>query len=97
MKDSSLHNLDNALARVSDKMVHTDKGSFVRVDDLKEAMADTREAMIEEALRSRPRTMREAKRMARQDPELQKAFSYDRMEPPGRSVPATEVRTSSRT
>ena len=91
-----LHNLDTALERIQDKMVHTDKGSYVKVDDLKEAMAEGREAAIREAVKPQPRTMAQARRMIRQDEELMEHFKYDRMAPPGKSVPAMETQPPSR-
>jgi hypothetical protein len=85
----NLHNLNDALAYLEGKAVHTSQGTFVRMEDVKEAMQTAADARaIERATAPQPKTMAQAKRMVRMDEGLMKEFQSDKVAPPGHSVPA---------
>lgn len=93
---SPLHSLDQALETIGKEIVHTDKGSFVRVDRLKEVMRSNGEAsLIGAAMAPRPKTFAEARRMVYQDEELMELFDHS-PKAPGASVPAMESQPPSR-
>ena len=92
-----LHNLNDALAYLESKAVHTGQGTFVRMDDVKEAMRQAADARaIERVTAPRPKTMEQAKRMIRSDEDLLKEFQSNKIAPPGHSVPAIVPESPSR-
>jgi len=92
-----LHNLNDALAYLDKKAVHTNQGTFVRLEDVKEAMQTVQDTRaIERATAPRPKTMEQAKQMVRQDEDLMKEFQTDKVAPPGHSVPAMVPESPSR-
>jgi hypothetical protein len=63
--------IDSVLETLDDKVIRTDEGSFIRVDDLREYERQVREMKQEEAQKVKPKTFREARALAMADPELQ--------------------------
>jgi len=63
--------IDQVLEFLDDKIIRTDEGSFIRVDDLKKFNDQVREMKEDQAQKPRPKTFREARLMAMADPELQ--------------------------
>jgi hypothetical protein len=55
------------------KIVRTDQGSFINVDDLREFHKQVHEARKEQAQRPKPKTFAEARGMAMRDPAVQAA------------------------
>jgi hypothetical protein len=88
--------LDAALMLLESRIVHTDQGSFVSVDDLKEAMYRKRDEALAHAMRPRPRTFAEARRLAYRDEDLMALFDHDSIAPPSSSVTAMETQPPSR-
>jgi hypothetical protein len=62
--------IDRVIAALDDKIVRTDQGSYIKVDDLKEFQRQVREMKEEEAKKVKPKTFAEAKRMAMADPDM---------------------------
>jgi hypothetical protein len=67
--------IDQVFEVLDDKIVRTDQGSFIKVDDLKEFHKQVREASAEQrqALIGRPKTFAGARELAKKDPLLQPA------------------------
>jgi len=63
--------IDHVLEYLDDKIVRTDQGSYIRVDDLKDFQRQVREMKEEEAGKPKPKTFAEARRLAEADPNLQ--------------------------
>lgn len=60
--------IDKVFEVLDDKIVRTDQGSFIKVDDLKEFHKQVREAKAEEQTRPRPRSFASAREQAKRDP-----------------------------
>lgn len=72
------------LERVS---IRTSTGNFVKTEDARRLVEELRDKRQEEAQGPKPKTMREAKRLAKADPEIAERFPKGPREP-GRSIPA---------
>jgi sugar lactone lactonase YvrE len=87
--------LDAALMLLESRIVHTERGSFVSVDDLKEAIHRKRDEALAHAMRPKPRTFAQARRMVYRDEELMGMFDYDRTAPPAYSPSVAAIETQS--
>ena len=63
--------IDKVLEVLDDKIVRTQEGSYIKVDDLLDFQRQVREMKDEQEQRPKPKTFREARLMAMADPELQ--------------------------
>lgn len=63
--------VDQLIEALDDKIVRTNQGSFVRVDDLRQLEKEIREARQEEEAKPKPKTFAAAREMAKRDPNLQ--------------------------
>ena len=70
---SIFEDIDKVFEVLDDKIVRTDQGSFIKVDDLKEFHKQVREASAEQRqqLLGRPKTFAGARELAKRDPLLQ--------------------------
>ena len=89
--------LDEALAELEKRSIRTSQGTYVKMDDVRKLMDERKTAsQIEAKEAPKPKDMNSAKQMILKDEELMKNFP--RRDPKlGRSIPATESQTSSRT
>lgn len=62
--------IDKVLETLDDKIIRTDEGSFIRVDDLREYERQVREMKEEQSQRVKPKTFREARMLALADPAM---------------------------
>lgn len=65
---SIFDNIDHVIAALDDKILRTDQGSFIKVDDLKEFHQQVREASVVERAKPKPKSFAEARGMAKRDP-----------------------------
>lgn len=84
---SSVHfkTLDEMLELISDKIVVTDQGSYIRVDDLKELnkeLGEARSAQAEKDAAPKPKGFAAAKEAAKKDPEFMKLFEQSTPQAP---------------
>ena len=59
--------LDHMIEVLDDKIVRTDQGSFIKVDDLKDFHKQVREAKVEEDRKPKPKTFASARVQALAD------------------------------
>ena len=59
--------IDEVIKALDSKMVRTDQGSFIKVDDLREVYAQVREASQAEQQKPKPKTFAEARGLAKLD------------------------------
>ncbi len=88
---SIFDNIDHVIAALDDKIVRTDQGSFIKVDDLKEFHKQVREARTEEAAKPKPKTFAQARGMASRDAELVASMSSPPRAPALSSVKGVHV------
>lgn len=62
--------IDRVLEALDDKIIRTQEGSYIKVDDLKEFQDQVREMQEENKLKPKPKTFREARLLAMADPDL---------------------------
>jgi hypothetical protein len=93
-----LNNLNEALAELEKKTIRTSQGEFVRMEDVRKLVQEQKDATaVEEGVeKEKPRDMVKAKQAILKDPEIMKNFPAPRREP-GKAIPASEPRSSSRT
>lgn len=72
---TDLHNIEEVLTLLEGKLVHTQSGSYIKVDDLRDLVGEQVKAKTEESQKPTPRTFTQAKQMAKLDPELAAAFA----------------------
>lgn len=97
MPDPPLHNLNDLLAELEDSAVTTTQGSFVKMEDVRRLLKDRADATSKASDgEPPPKTVEQARAQIKKDPELLKQFEG---RPPdlGKSIPAQEPQSSSRT
>jgi hypothetical protein len=87
MPDDPLHDLDEALEELERMSIRTSQGSFVKTEDARRLLQARKDAVEESAAKPNPKTMREAKKLVRADPEIASKFPSGPREA-GRSIPA---------
>lgn len=95
----SLNDLGTILRELERMAIRTTQGEFVRISDVRRLMREREEAQqIEEAAdKEKPKTMTGAKLAILKDPEIMKNFPKPTPKEGGRSLSASEPRSSSRT
>jgi hypothetical protein len=82
------NNLDETLAEIEKASIKTTQGSYIRVDEVRRLLTQRKEAAeLQSETAPRPKTMNDAKQMAKRDPDIQEKFA-DRRPELGRSIPA---------
>lgn len=88
--------LQELLAELEGKAIHTSQGSFLRLEDVRGLM-DRKKKQDEEAQsRPQPKTVEEARAAIRRDPEIMKHFPGGLIREPSHAVPASEPQPASR-
>jgi len=62
--------IDRVLEALDDKIVRTDQGSYIKVDDLRDFQRQVREMKEEDDNRPKPKTFAQARAMAMADPDM---------------------------
>ena len=62
--------IGKVIEALDDKIVRTDQGSFIKVDDLLEFQKQVREMKVEDQARVKPKTFAAARELAKRDPDL---------------------------
>ncbi len=96
MVDTS--NINEVMALIEEKAIRTQEGSFVKVDDVRRLLDAQKQAADEERKSDIPERMtaEQARNRIKKDPEIMKDFPTTPREP-GKSIPAQEPQSSSRT
>jgi hypothetical protein len=82
------HDANAALAYLEGKGIDTAVGRVFLARDVEDAQKLVREDQLKGAVAPKPKTMAQAKRMARADEDLMARFDYNRQENLGEAVPA---------
>lgn len=66
-------NLNEDLGKA--KLIHTEQGVYINAEELRRLEKKRREAEIEDELEAKPKTFEQAKRLAREDPQIRAEFA----------------------
>jgi len=92
----NLHNLNELLAELEEKAIHTTQGSFLKVEDVRRLIESKQESEGDEGKEDEPKTMLQARRQASEHLKKQ-GFGPGQPLEPGKVVSAQEPQPSSRT
>jgi len=86
------------MALIEEKAIRTKEGSFVKLDDVRRLLESQQKTAEEEKKSDIPERMsaEQARARIKKDPEIMKQFPATPREP-GKSIPANEPQSSSRT